>query len=343
MIPVNQPLFEARHYRSTDGERLYRIFYDGHNLLFVCIGGKRTIRPGGMADLMCSIAGALSKYIDPTLPKKIEEKVLYWISGRDELLLERLKHATPQQMMTRCPGSHILALGQMSEVTLQGKASQIRYGFHFANWIFKDHLGVTHYFMLETEENFCYAYQWLPQLFGSRLQRDDAMVAKAEDPFFQYTMGFYFHHLQRNYEIARYWHTLAAQQGAMPSLRQLGHYAEEGIGVEQSYTEAADWYRKAAEFGEMEAQMALAALYEKGLGVEQDYAQAVHWTQLAAEQELPEANFSMGHYCEHGLGVAQDIQTALLWYRQALKFGHPQAEEVINRLEATTALEVKRS
>ena len=62
----------------------------------------------------------------------------------------------------------------------------------------------------------------------------------------------------QDYEQARRWYSLAAQQGIASAQFGLGDIYYQGLGVTVDVAAAADWYQKAADKGDARGQVALA-------------------------------------------------------------------------------------
>jgi len=95
--------------------------------------------------------------------------------------------------------------------------------------------------------------------------------------------------LPRNPVEARRLTTLAAGQGDVKAMHNLGVYLFRGEGGAQDLAGAAQWFRKAAAAGVVESQYNLGLLYQSGSGVGQDASQARYWFRLAAARGDAEA------------------------------------------------------
>ena len=82
---------------------------------------------------------------------------------------------------------------------------------------------------------------------------------------------------------------LAADQGDVKAMHNLGVYLFRGEGGAQDLAGAARWFRKAAAAGVVESQFNLGLLYQSGSGVAQDASQARYWFRLAAARGDAEA------------------------------------------------------
>lgn len=88
---------------------------------------------------------------------------------------------------------------------------------------------------------------------------------------------------------ARRFTTLAAEQGDVKAMHNLGVYLFRGEGGVQDLAGAAQWFRKAAAAGVVESQYNLGLLYQSGSGVAKDPSQARYWFRLAAARGDAEA------------------------------------------------------
>lgn len=91
-----------------------------------------------------------------------------------------------------------------------------------------------------------------------------------------------------NYSTTAYWWKLAAAQGYMPALYNLGHLYRDGYGVPQDYAEAAKLLAQAAQQGFFEAQIEIGEMYQEGEGVPQDFVQAHFWFNVAGAKAVTE-------------------------------------------------------
>jgi localization factor PodJL len=95
--------------------------------------------------------------------------------------------------------------------------------------------------------------------------------------------------LPRDPVEARRLTTLAAEQGDVKAMHNLGVYLFRGEGGTQDLPGAAKWFRKAAAAGVVESQFNLGLLYQSGSGVARDDSQARYWFRLAAARGDTEA------------------------------------------------------
>lgn len=95
--------------------------------------------------------------------------------------------------------------------------------------------------------------------------------------------------LPRNPVEARRLTALAADQGDVKAMHNLGVYLFRGEGGPADVAAAAEWFRKAAAAGVVESQYNLGLLYQTGSGVSADASQARYWFRLAAARGDAEA------------------------------------------------------
>jgi localization factor PodJL len=83
---------------------------------------------------------------------------------------------------------------------------------------------------------------------------------------------------------------LAAENGDIQAMHNLGVFYFRGEGGPQDLASAAKWFRKAAEGGVIESQYNLALLYQTGSGLQKDLTKARYWFAEAAGQGDTEAS-----------------------------------------------------
>jgi TPR repeat protein len=122
---------------------------------------------------------------------------------------------------------------------------------------------------------------------------------------------------------AHYWH-LAAAQGDVPSMSNLGGLYLKGEGVEQDYESALYWYEKAAEHEHVRALNGLGAMYFQANGVTQNLSKAYGYFQRAAATHTDGDSIFNAAFClKGGLGTNQSWSEATaLFHEAANSFGH---------------------
>ena len=93
----------------------------------------------------------------------------------------------------------------------------------------------------------------------------------------------------QDFETARHWYRLAADQGHPTAQSNLGLLYRYGLGVPKDYGKAFRWFLRAAEQGNAAGQNHVGLMFYKGEGVERNYIRAYQWAFLAAEQGMDPA------------------------------------------------------
>ena len=125
------------------------------------------------------------------------------------------------------------------------------------------------------------AYQWFQKSADAGLPVGQLEMGKI---YFSGDRG-----LPQNYDAAKKWLTLAAQQANAPiqaavAADLLGTVYENGLGVPVDGGQAVSWYTKGAELGYAKAQSDLGLFYMKGAPFKREPAQSYKWLKLAASQ-----------------------------------------------------------
>ncbi|CAG8519391.1 13070_t:CDS:1 [Ambispora gerdemannii] len=109
------------------------------------------------------------------------------------------------------------------------------------------------------------------------------------------------------------WFQIAAENGHMQSLNDLGDCYERGDGTVQNLSKAFENYLKAAKSGSIYGQSNVGCAYYFGLGVDQDMEKAVCWLRKAANANVPDAQYYLGSLYFNGDGVECDERKAFYW------------------------------
>ncbi|MDR2946221.1 MAG: sel1 repeat family protein [Candidatus Adiutrix sp.] len=158
-------------------------------------------------------------------------------------------------------------------------------------------------------------------------------MAEKGDAEAQYRLGTIYHGRRRDGPESLKWVKLAAEQGHVKAMSELGFMYRLGNGiVTQDFSESAKWYRLAAEQGDAEAQFSLGKLYDTGLfhdkgicpgrttyGCVQSKVKAVEWYRRAAEQGVVDAQYALGVMYQKGDGVERNKTEAVKWLWLAAK------------------------
>jgi TPR repeat protein len=123
----------------------------------------------------------------------------------------------------------------------------------------------------------------------------------------------------------RAWMPLA-NKGIAQAQNNMGHMAEEGLGMVQDYGRAMQWYKSAANQGLKEAQHNVGLLYYQGYGVAKNNREALSWFKLAAAQKLADAEYMVGLLHHNGEGVGLDYQQAKVWFLRSARQNYGPAQ-----------------
>eukprot|EP00535_Pseudo-nitzschia_heimii_P001789 CAMPEP_0197174368 /NCGR_PEP_ID=MMETSP1423-20130617/920_1 /TAXON_ID=476441 /ORGANISM="Pseudo-nitzschia heimii, Strain UNC1101" /LENGTH=309 /DNA_ID=CAMNT_0042623291 /DNA_START=91 /DNA_END=1020 /DNA_ORIENTATION=+ len=103
-------------------------------------------------------------------------------------------------------------------------------------------------------------------------------------------------------------------------------------GVEVDVVAAAEWFELAANEGNVESMVELGLCYELGCGVEQSDEHALDWYTKAAHLGHATAKFSVGEIFEEARGVPQSDEEACIWYYRAALVGCDDSKLALRRL-----------
>ena len=86
------------------------------------------------------------------------------------------------------------------------------------------------------------------------------------------------------------------------------------------------YYKLAADQGHMEALYNIGLAYGQGTGVKQNYVQSLKYALLSAKQGKAEAQFLCGLYYVNGFGTKVDIKKGTYWYSLSSEQGDKKAK-----------------
>jgi TPR repeat protein len=122
-------------------------------------------------------------------------------------------------------------------------------------------------------------------------------------------------------------HPESAPPGAVSAAQAFVNGSNAGY-LEKNYSEAMRWYRLAADQGVIGALDEIGKLYKLGRGVPEDDAEAMRWYRLAAAQGVPDAEWNIGMFYVNGSGgVATDMAEARTWMNKAATHGSGPAKD----------------
>lgn len=137
----------------------------------------------------------------------------------------------------------------------------------------------------------------------------------------QYNLGL-MHYSNQDFETAKQWLTLAANQKHHKSQYSLAVMYENGYGVDIDYKKALQLYELAAK-DIPHARHNIGVMYEEGKGVPVNYTEALKWYTDGKYNEdvLAETAYNLGVIYANGNGVRQDNSYAKDYFGQACDAG----------------------
>jgi TPR repeat protein len=127
---------------------------------------------------------------------------------------------------------------------------------------------------------------------------------------------------------------LAAEQGNLIAMADLGWHYMYGLGVERDYDEALKWLRRGVEHDERFSEEHLGEMYKHGWGVPRDDVEAVKWFRRSADQGYRGAQYSLALMLLAGRGVARDPAAAEELLSLAAEQEHSGARRELEKLRA---------
>jgi TPR repeat protein len=131
------------------------------------------------------------------------------------------------------------------------------------------------------------------------------------------------HYQAESYQVAKQECQLAAAQGASKAQWLMAHlYRYDLLSEGQDQEVAFKWYLVAAGNGHVGAMREVGQAYMYEQGVAQDYQQAHSWLMKAAKNQDAEAEFYVGILFFEGMGRSKDIGSAINWFKRAAIKNH---------------------
>nr|WP_031943560.1 tetratricopeptide repeat protein [Methylibium sp. T29]AIA99093.1 Polar organelle development protein [Methylibium sp. T29] len=127
---------------------------------------------------------------------------------------------------------------------------------------------------------------------------------------------------QTDYEDARRWLSLGAEQGDATAINNLAVMFLRGSGIEADASKACELFEVAAHKGHVGAQLSLGELFESGEFLTVDLEQAKHWFEAAAQQGDPTGMFRLGRLLL--LAGAGSQSEGIKWLEAAAETGNPE-------------------
>ena len=123
-----------------------------------------------------------------------------------------------------------------------------------------------------------------------------------------------------------------AELGDIESQLQLANYYRCEIIGDPNLKEAFKWYMMAAEEGDVAALNNLGCMYLMGDGVEECSEKAFKLFHKSAEGGNDNSQYNSGLMLHEGIGTEKNKDEAVKWLRLAAQQGHEEAETVLNNI-----------
>jgi len=131
--------------------------------------------------------------------------------------------------------------------------------------------------------------------------------------------------IERNPEQAIRYYQMAAEDGNVRALENLGLFHIQGIGTEKNTTLALEYLEEAKSHGSVQAYNLLGYIYFNGAGLPQDIEKAINYMQKAADMGSKESMSNLGIAYLHGAGVQKSLAKAYKLFDTAAELGHTPA------------------
>lgn len=126
---------------------------------------------------------------------------------------------------------------------------------------------------------------------------------------------------------------IAADSGHPRSMFFYGICLRFGYGCQKDNLEALKWIKQSADLGEAKAMHEYGTYLNRGFLVQRDEKEAFRYFKLAAEQNYNKSLFYLGLFYEYGDVVEKNLTEAIRCYSLAVRYGHPWAQESLDRLK----------
>ncbi|MEJ2765612.1 tetratricopeptide repeat protein [Photobacterium sp. MCCC 1A19761] len=140
---------------------------------------------------------------------------------------------------------------------------------------------------------------------------------EAHKPSCQNNIGWLYYVIERDYQKARGWFSLAAKEMDLNASFNLALSYDQLAQNNDDYSKAFVLYWLVANEGHKFAQNNLAQLYMRGDGIMRNFERANYWLNKSATNGYSLAFVHLGNLYEKGYGVAQDYQQAANYYEKA--------------------------
>jgi TPR repeat protein len=132
-----------------------------------------------------------------------------------------------------------------------------------------------------------------------------------------------------DYELARMFYLIAAQNDNGIALNHLGEIHRYGQGVPVDFVKASDYYMQAINVEHKLAIFNIAQMHYNGEGRPINYAEALTWFKKASDKEVSYAQYYLGLMFQQGHGVKQNFKQANQWLYLAMDQQHQGAKFIL--------------
>lgn len=143
---------------------------------------------------------------------------------------------------------------------------------------------------------------------------------------YMYLYGDGDNNVAQDYKKSFEYYEMAAKQGDIVAINNLGSLYYSGIGTPKDMNKAATLFAQAADKGNEESALNLAFLYLSGNGVVQDNRKAMDYFVQAGQKGNLAAQFMLGYAYYRGFIVPQDYKRAFTLMRTVAKAGYDDAQ-----------------
>lgn len=123
---------------------------------------------------------------------------------------------------------------------------------------------------------------------------------------------------RKEFKKAESWLIRLSKEGDLPSMKELAHFYDIGIGnIKEDKKKALLYYTTGTKYNDAYSQYYVGYYYKRGWGVKKDYQKAMMWFKKAATQDYSPAMSEIGYLYVKGLGYDKDDFNAFKWFMRA--------------------------
>jgi TPR repeat protein len=123
-----------------------------------------------------------------------------------------------------------------------------------------------------------------------------------------------------------------AGDGYLDAIFYVGHYLQEGLGVNKDEEAAFHWFERGEELEDPSCTTELGRCYGLGLGVEKDEKKGLEYYLKGTERGDALAYANVGYCYESGQGTAKNMRLARKYYKEGAELGEEHCLEAMKRL-----------